>query len=196
VTRLIFLGAPGAGKGTQASLLAAAHGIPHISTGDILRSAVKNQTPLGVKAKAFMDAGELVSDALVIDLIRERLKEADAEPGWILDGFPRNATQAGFLDKLLTELGVAVNCAINLDVPDEVVVDRLVKRGEAEGRSDDNEATIRRRLQVYREQTAPLIAYYEGQAKLKTIDGDQDLAIVTEALRSAVVASAVVASIE
>jgi adenylate kinase len=196
VTRLIFLGAPGAGKGTQASLLAAAHGIPHISTGDILRSAVKNQTPLGVKAKAFMDAGELVSDALVIDLIRERLKEADAEPGWILDGFPRNATQAGFLDKLLTELGVAVNCAINLDVPDEVVVDRLVKRGEAEGRSDDNEATIRRRLQVYREQTAPLIAYYEGQVKLKTIDGDQDLAIVTEALRSAVVASAVVASIE
>ncbi|MFM2433215.1 MAG: hypothetical protein RLZZ511_4429 [Cyanobacteriota bacterium] len=186
MARLIFLGAPGAGKGTQAKMLAAAQGIAHISTGDILRSAVANQTPLGVKAKGFMDAGELVPDSLVIDLIRERLKEADAQPGWILDGFPRNAPQAGFLDELLGELGQRVDAAVNLDVPDEVVVDRLVKRGEMEGRSDDNETTIRRRLQVYRDQTAPLIAYYEGQSKLKTIDGNQALDAVKAALMAVV----------
>jgi adenylate kinase len=186
VSRLIFLGAPGAGKGTQAKMLADVAAIPHISTGDILRSAVTNQTDLGVKAKAFMDAGELVPDSLVIDLIRERLKEDDAQPGWILDGFPRNVAQAGFLDALLTDLGQAVAHAVNLDVPDEVVVARLVKRGEAEGRSDDNEATIRRRLQVYREQTAPLIAYYDDQGKLETIDGDQDLATVKAALQAVV----------
>jgi adenylate kinase len=168
---LIFLGAPGAGKGTQAKMLADANAMAHISTGDILRSAVAHETALGVKAKGFMDAGELVPDSLVIDLIRERLKEDDAQTGWILDGFPRNVAQAGFLDALL---------------PDEVVVDRLVKRGEAEGRSDDNEATIRRRLQVYREQTAPLIAYYEAQDKLATIDGNQPLDQVKTALKAVV----------
>jgi adenylate kinase len=186
VARLIFLGVPGAGKGTQAKMLAESEAIPHISTGDILRSAVKNQTPLGIKAKEFMDAGELVPDSLVIDLIRERLKEADAQSGWILDGFPRNVPQAGFLDELLTELKQAVETAINLDVPDQVVIDRLVKRGAEEGRSDDNETTIRRRLEVYREQTAPLIAYYDGQHKLKTIDGNQSLEAVKAALKAAV----------
>jgi adenylate kinase len=186
MARLIFLGAPGAGKGTQAKMLADSQGIPHISTGDILRSAVKNQTPLGVKAKEFMDAGELVPDSLVIDLIRERLKEADAQKGWILDGFPRNVPQAGFLDELLQEIDQAVDSAVNLDVPDEVVVDRLVKRGEQEGRSDDNEATIRRRLEVYREQTAPLIAYYDKQGKVKTIDGNQALDTVKSALQAVV----------
>jgi adenylate kinase len=186
VTRLIFLGAPGAGKGTQAKMLADANAMAHISTGDILRSAVANETALGVKAKGFMDAGELVPDSLVIDLIRERLKEDDAQTGWILDGFPRNVAQAGFLDELLADLGQAVAHAVNLDVPDEVVVDRLVKRGAAEGRSDDNEATIRRRLQVYREQTAPLIAYYEAQDKLATIDGNQPLDQVKTALKAVV----------
>jgi adenylate kinase len=183
VSRLIFLGAPGAGKGTQAKMLAATAAIPHISTGDILRSAVANQTPLGIKAKEFMDAGELVPDSLVIDLIRERLQEADAAPGWIL---PRNVAQAGFLDDLLTDLDQAVAHAVNLDVPDEVVIDRLVKRGEAEGRSDDNEATIRRRLQVYRDQTAPLIDYYTQQDKLATIDGNQPLDQVKTALKAVV----------
>lgn len=187
MARLIFLGAPGAGKGTQAKLLAESQGIPHISTGDILRSAVKNQTPLGVKAKQYMDAGELVPDSLVIDLIRERLKEADAQPGWILDGFPRNVAQAGFLDELLITIQQVVDAAINLDVPDQVVIDRLVKRGSEEGRSDDNEATIRRRLEVYREQTAPLIAYYTEQHKLKTIDGNQSMHEVTAALKAAVI---------
>jgi adenylate kinase len=192
VARLIFLGAPGAGKGTQAKLLADSQEIPHISTGDILRSAVKNQSPLGVKAKEFMDAGELVPDSLVIDLIRERLNESDAKTGWILDGFPRNCAQAGFLDELLTELAQGVDSAINLDVPDQIVIDRLVNRGAAEGRSDDNEATIRRRLEVYREQTAPLIAYYEGQSKLHTIDGNQAMDAVTADLK-AIVAPAPVA---
>jgi adenylate kinase len=186
VSRLIFLGAPGAGKGTQAKMLAEVKSMAHISTGDILRSAVANQTPLGVKAKEFMDAGELVPDSLVIDLIRERLQEPDAATGWILDGFPRNVAQAGFLDELLTEMDQSVAHAVNLDVPDEVVIDRLVKRGEAEGRSDDNEATIRRRLQVYREQTAPLIAYYEAQDKLATIDGNQPLDQVKTALKAVV----------
>ncbi|MBE9032568.1 adenylate kinase [filamentous cyanobacterium LEGE 11480] len=186
MARLIFLGAPGAGKGTQAKMLADSQGIPHISTGDILRAAVKNQTPLGVKAKAFMDAGELVPDSLVIDLIRERLKESDAQPGWILDGFPRNVAQAGFLDQLLSEIGQAVDNAVNLDVPDEVVVERLVKRGAAEGRSDDNEATIRRRLEVYRQQTAPLISYYDGQHKVKVIDGNQAMDAVKASLMAVV----------
>ncbi|MGI0490546.1 adenylate kinase [Alkalinema pantanalense CENA528] len=186
MTRLIFLGAPGAGKGTQAKLLADSQGIPHISTGDILRAAVANQTPLGVKAKQYMDAGELVPDALVIDLIRERLQEPDAKNGWILDGFPRNEPQAGFLDELLKEIHQECNKVINLDVPDEVVVQRLVKRGEDSGRSDDNEATIRRRLDVYREQTAPLIAYYHKKNTLVTIDGNQSMESVTTALQAAV----------
>jgi adenylate kinase len=163
-------------------MLAAFQKIPHISTGDILRAAVANQTPLGVKAKAYMDAGELVPDSLVIDLIRERLKDADAQQGWILDGFPRNVPQAGFLDELLTELGQGVDNAVNLEVPDDVVVSRLVKRGADEGRSDDNEETIRRRLEVYREKTAPLISYYQGKGKLKTIDGNQSMDAVKAAL--------------
>lgn len=187
MVRLIFLGAPGAGKGTQAKMLAESQGIPHISTGDILRSAVANRTPLGQQAKEYMDAGELVPDSLVIDLIRERLKQSDAQRGWILDGFPRNVAQAGFLDQLLQELGQNVDTTINLDVADQVVVDRLLKRGIAEGRSDDNEATIRRRLEVYREQTAPLIDYYDSQAKVKTIDGGQSLDAVKLALESVVI---------
>nr|WP_199307021.1 adenylate kinase [Alkalinema sp. FACHB-956] len=183
---MIFLGAPGAGKGTQAKLLAESQGIPHISTGDILRAAVAHQTPLGVKAKQYMDAGELVPDSLVIDLIRERLQEPDAQKGWILDGFPRNEPQAGFLDTLLQEIHQECDRVINLDVPDEVVVQRLVKRGEDSGRSDDNEATIRRRLDVYREQTAPLIAFYQTKNALVTIDGNQSMDAVTAALKAAV----------
>lgn len=186
MARIIFLGAPGAGKGTQAKVLADSQGIPHISTGDILRSAVANQTPLGVKAKGYMDAGELVPDQLVIDLIRERLQEGDAQPGWILDGFPRNVEQAGFLDGLLGDLGQACDHTINLDVPDEVVVARLVQRGAESGRSDDNEATIRHRLTVYREKTAPLINYYDQQGKLTTVNGDQSLEAVTADLQAIV----------
>ncbi|MGG6269583.1 adenylate kinase [Leptolyngbya sp. AN03gr2] len=178
MARLIFVGPPGAGKGTQSKFLADSHHIPHISTGDILRESVAAQTPLGVKAQGYMDRGELVPDQLVIDLIRERLGKSDAQSGWILDGFPRNVAQAEFLDVLLDELNQGCDRVINFDVPDEVLVVRMLSRG----RKDDNEDTIRRRLEVYREQTAPLIHYYESREKLVTIDGDRSMEEVAAAL--------------
>jgi len=171
VTRLIFLGPPGAGKGTQAKVLADSHHIPHISTGDILRAAVSEQTALGIKAKGYMDRGELVPDQLVIDLIRERLGQPDAKPGWILDGYPRTVVQADSLDGLLTELNQSCDRVVNFDVPDEALVERMFSRG----RKDDHEDVIRRRLEVYREQTVPLIDYYQTREKLTSIDGNQSM---------------------
>ncbi|QZZ19210.1 adenylate kinase [Leptothermofonsia sichuanensis E412] len=182
MTRLIFLGAPGAGKGTQAKVLAGLCKIPHISTGDILREAVANQTPLGMKAKSFMDSGELVPDQLVIDLMRERLSQSDAHSGWILDGFPRTVTQAAFLDDLLSEINQLYNYAVNLEVPDEVLIARLLGRG----RQDDTEDVIRRRLQVYREQTAPLINFYQTRQKLVSVDGNAPPDEVTADLKNLV----------
>lgn len=178
MTRLIFLGPPGAGKGTQAKVLADLGQIPHISTGDILRAAVSAQTALGIKAKNFMDQGELVPDDLVVDLIQERLSQPDAQPGWILDGFPRNVVQAQALDDLLTTMQQGYDRVINLDVPDEIIVQRMLSRG----RQDDNEETIRRRLEVYREQTEPLIDFYDQRHKLTTINGAQPMTAVTAAL--------------
>lgn len=175
MVRLIFLGPPGAGKGTQAKLLADSHTIPHISTGDILRAAVSDQSPLGVKAKGYMDRGELVPDQLVIELIRERLGESDAQPGWILDGYPRTVVQADSLDGLLAELNQTCDRVINFDVPDEALIERMLSRG----RKDDSEDVIRRRLEVYRQQTAPLIDYYQTREKLTTIDGSQAMEDVT-----------------
>jgi adenylate kinase len=186
VSRFIFLGAPGAGKGTQAKILAEHCQIPHISTGDILRAAVKDQTELGIKAKGYMNRGELVPDQLVIDLIRERLAHVDAQTGWILDGFPRNVAQAEFLDKLLFEISQSCDHAVNLAVPAEALVQRLLKRGQDEGRADDTEAVIRNRLKVYEDQTAPLIHFYQEQHKLVEIDGDRPMAVVTEALQQLV----------
>ncbi len=180
--RLIFLGAPGAGKGTQAKILAELCGIPHISTGDILRSAVANQTPLGVQAKAYMDRGDLVPDSLVVDLIRERLNEPDAQKGWVLDGFPRNVSQAEFLDTLLEKIDHYYDNVINLEVPDEVLVARLLGRG----RADDTEEVIRQRLQVYREQTAPLIEFYNQREKLASVNGHQTMEEVTADLKALV----------
>jgi adenylate kinase len=182
VPRLIFIGAPGAGKGTQARILADLCGIPHISTGDILRSAVTNQTPLGVQAKAYMDRGDLVPDSLVVDLIRERLNEPDAQKGWILDGFPRNVSQAEYLDTLLEKINQHYDNVINLEVPDEVLVDRLLGRG----RADDTEEVIRQRLQVYREQTAPLIEFYHQREKLVSVNGHQTMEEVTADLKALV----------
>ncbi|HLO47674.1 MAG TPA: adenylate kinase [Kamptonema sp.] len=178
--QLIFLGPPGAGKGTQAQLLAAFWKIPHISTGDILRACVVAKTDLGLKASAYMDRGELVPDQVLMDMVRERLKESDASNGWILDGFPRTVPQATFLEQLLQELpgGDGITC-VNLDVPDEILVVRLLARG----RKDDNEETIRRRLEVYREQTAPLIGFYGDRNQLVTVDGDRDLETVTDNLK-------------
>jgi adenylate kinase len=182
VSRLIFLGAPGAGKGTQAKSLSALCQSPHISTGDILREAVAQQTVLGQKAQSYMDRGDLVPDQLVIDLIRERLDQSDAQAGWILDGFPRNVTQAAFLDELLSEINQAYNYTVNFEVPDEVLLVRLLGRG----RKDDTEDVIRHRLQVYREQTAPLIDFYRNQQKLVSINGNVSPEAVTEEIRKLV----------
>lgn len=182
MTRLIFLGPPGAGKGTQAKALADHLQIPHISTGDILRQALKDQTPLGVKAQGYMDKGELVPDQLVQDMVEERLSQPDAIAGWILDGFPRTVVQASFLESLLSKLGQKDETVVNLDVPDDVVVGRLLERG----RKDDTEEVIRRRLEVYRSETAPLIDHYKSKHRLILVNGNQSLEEVTNELSQAI----------
>jgi adenylate kinase len=186
MTRFIFLGAPGAGKGTQAQILAASCGIPHISTGDILRAEVKDQTELGLQAKSYMDKGELVPDSLILDMIRGRLSQSDASQGWILDGFPRNVSQAEFLDKLLVEIHQNYDLAINLNVPQERLVERLLNRATIQNRPDDTEDVIRRRLVVYDEQTAPLIDYYRHRGVFRDVDGDRELDEVTQNLETLV----------
>lgn len=182
MTRLIFLGAPGAGKGTQAQKVAQLCNIPHISTGDILRNEVAQGTALGIKAKSYQEKGELVPDQLILDMVQERLSQSDAQSGWILDGFPRNVAQAKFLDEQLTKLQQHCDRVINLEVPDQIIIDRLLKRG----RKDDNEEVIRRRLEVYREQTAPLIDYYSERHLLVSIQGNQSMEEVTASLKKAV----------
>lgn len=184
MTRLIFLGPPGAGKGTQAKILAEFLQIPHISTGDILRQAIQDKTDLGIKAQAYMDQGELVPDKLVEDMVEERLKKSDAKSGWILDGFPRKVTQAEFLAKLLENLGQGGEKVVNLDAPDETVVSRLLGRG----RKDDTQEVIRRRLEVYRDDTAPLISYYSQREKLLTVNGNQSQEEVFTALQNIIAA--------
>ncbi|NET00009.1 MAG: adenylate kinase [Sphaerospermopsis sp. SIO1G2] len=184
MTRLIFLGPPGAGKGTQSKILADFLNIPHISTGDILRQAITDQTPLGVKAQGYMDQGELVPDQLVEDLVKERLDKSDAQNGWILDGFPRKVTQATFLEELLAKLGQGEATAVNLDAEDDVVITRLLGRG----RKDDSEEVIRRRLEVYRDETAPLINYYGDREKLVTVNGNQSPEEVTTELKNIIAA--------
>ncbi len=156
--------------------------VPHISTGDLLRAAVAQQTELGVKAKAYMDRGELVPDELVLGMVKARLAEPDTASGWILDGFPRNRSQAEVLDAMLQTLGQACDYALNLEVPDTELIQRLLARG----RQDDNEAVIRRRLEVYREQTLPMLAFYESQGKLVAINGYQSMDAVTAALEQAI----------
>ncbi|NES81853.1 MAG: adenylate kinase [Moorea sp. SIO2B7] len=183
--RLVFLGPPGAGKGTQAKVLAEVAQIPHISTGDILRNARAQGTALGKEAQSYMDKGELVPDELLLDLIRERLNQPDAKEGWILDGFPRNEAQASFLHKLIEEFQQDYY-ALNLEVPDEVLIDRLLKRGFKDGRTDDNEKTISRRLEVYQEQTAPVIDFYRDHGNLHSVDGDRPPEQVTESLKQIV----------
>lgn len=179
---MIFLGPPGAGKGTQAQVLAQAQGIPHISTGDILRDAVARQTELGQKAQSYMDKGELVPDHLILELVRDRLSQDDIKDGWILDGFPRTVVQATFLDQLLSEIHQSCNLVINFDVPDEILVSRLLNRG----RKDDSEEVVRHRLQVYREQTSPLINFYSDRSQLVSVDGNRPVDEVSEYLRNLV----------
>ena len=169
--RLLLLGAPGAGKGTQAIRLVEKYGIPQISTGDMLRAAVAAGTKLGRKAKGLMERGELVSDDVVIGVAAERLAAEDARSGFVLDGFPRTAAQAAALADILLELGSGLDLCLGLTVDEDAVVARLLKRAEIEGRADDNEDTIRERQRVYREQTAPLIDYYRKRGRLTEIDG-------------------------
>jgi adenylate kinase len=167
----ILLGPPGAGKGTQAKFLAVHLGVPHVSTGDLLRSAVREGTELGKKAKAYMVAGDLVPDELILDLVRETLETGDAPGGCILDGYPRNRVQAESLDEMLAEVGQELGRVIRLVVPDDVLIRRIAGRAADEGRADDAEETVRNRLQVYRTQTEPLVAYYESRGSLTEVNG-------------------------
>jgi adenylate kinase len=203
--RIILLGPPGAGKGTQAKAITERFGIPQISTGDILRSAVSDGTAMGVRAKAFMDSGALVPDEVVVGIVCERLQQSDCSSGFILDGFPRTTAQADALHKTLVQMNYPLQAVISLDVEEEVLVERLTGRracrtcgmgyhvkfnpsrqfnrcdacgAELFQRDDDREETIRHRLSVYREQTAPLIGYYGEQGLLFSVDGMEDIAIV------------------
>ena len=210
--RIVLLGAPGSGKGTQAQKLQAEFGWPQVSTGDLLRSAVAAGTELGRKAKATMDAGELVSDDLVLGLIEERIGSPDAAEGFILDGYPRNPAQAGDLEKVLTGMNIAIDAAVLMDVPFEILMKRLTGRrtcsktgkllniyfspqseidecvaagGELVQRDDDNEKTIRNRLEVYSSQTEPLIEHYRAAGLLQTVSADGAVESVYAALKAA-----------
>lgn len=165
------MGAPGAGKGTQATALAQRFGVPAISTGDIFRTNIKNQTPLGVKVKAIIDAGEYVPDDVTEEIVADRLTEPDCEPGFLLDGFPRTMHQVHFLDRYLAERGEQLDAVVSLAVEPEALVQRLLKRADVEGRADDNEDTIRRRMEVYAGQTAPLLFHYENKGLMVDVDG-------------------------
>ena len=171
MTRLLLIGAPGAGKGTQAEKLSEAFAIPAISTGDIFRHNVKNETELGKQAKAFMDRGEYVPDSLTNDLVRDRLSQADAKSGFLLDGYPRTAEQVVELDSILEAQGNKLDVVVQLTADTDEVVRRLLNRAIEQGRADDTEDVIRRRLEVYEEQTAPLTSVYAERGLLVTVDG-------------------------
>jgi adenylate kinase len=181
--RIVLMGAPGSGKGTQAALIVKALDLPHISTGDLLRAAVAAGTELGRQAKAVMDRGELVSDDIVLGLLEERLAQDDAANGFILDGYPRNVAQAEALDTLLERLGQPLDEALQIDVDEEQVVERIAKRAALEGRSDDTEETVRNRLKVYAEQTAPVVDFYARKGVLSRVLGDGSIEEVFERIR-------------
>ncbi|WP_026527218.1 adenylate kinase [Butyrivibrio sp. VCD2006] len=200
--KIIMLGAPGAGKGTQAKMIADKYQVPHISTGDIFRANIKNGTELGKKAKSYMDQGQLVPDELTVEILLDRVAQDDCKNGYVLDGFPRTIPQADVLDKELTKLGDKVDFAINVDVPDENIIRRMSGRraclkcgatyhiehippkqegicdtcgSELVQRDDDKPETVKNRLNVYHEQTQPLIDYYTKKNILKTVDGTKDM---------------------
>lgn len=207
--RLVFLGPPGAGKGTQAEILSEKTGLPHISPGDVFRKAVRDGSPLGRKAKEYMDTGRLVPDDITVGIIQEKITSPECSNGFILDGFPRNLNQAEALDEMLASAGLALDAAVDFYVPAEVLIDRSVGRrvckscgatyhvthnpsrsgdrcdacgGPLVQRDDDREETVRRRLAVYEEQTAPLIEFYRGKGILRRVNGDQPLGSVTAEL--------------
>lgn len=204
---IVLLGPPGAGKGTQAKRMITKYGIPQISTGDMLRAALKAGTELGLEAKKYMDKGELVPDSVVVGLVKERIQKEDCAQGYMLDGFPRNVSQAETLDGMLQELGQKIDHVVSIEVPDEELVKRLTGRrtcrecgagyhvmfdppkqegvcdkcqGELYQRDDDNEATVTSRLEVYNSQTKPLIDYYQSQGKIRSIDGVGDIGEIFE----------------
>lgn len=183
--RLVLLGAPGSGKGTQAARLKAELGVPHISTGDMLRAAVAAGTPMGLQAKAVMAAGQLVSDDILLGMLQDRLAQPDAKTGFILDGYPRNLAQAGALDQLLARLGQPLDAVIKLEVPSAVIIGRCEIRFQAEGRADDNPETVRKRLAIYAEQTAPVADAYTRAGKLQVVDGVGELSEVTARIKRA-----------
>lgn len=211
--RIVMLGAPGSGKGTQAQRIQKDHGLLQISTGDLLRRAVADQTPLGLKAKAAMDAGNLVSDDIVLGMIKERIAQPDAARGFILDGFPRNLAQAASLDGVLQEVGLALDGVVLMDVDFDILMKRLTGRrtcsktgavlniyfsspaeleackqagGELLQRADDNEATIRNRLEVYQQQTEPLVEFYRKRGLLKTVAATGEVDEVYARLKNAI----------
>ncbi|UYN83317.1 MAG: adenylate kinase [Microcella sp.] len=178
--RLLLIGPPGAGKGTQAQRLSQALGVPAISTGDIFREHLRNETELGLKAKAFMDAGNNVPDSLTNDLVRDRLSQPDAADGFLLDGYPRTTDQVRALDEYLAEHHAAMDAVVELVAQPDVVVERLKQRALDQGRADDDESVVRHRLAVYAEQTAPLIDVYAERGLLAKVDGIGEIAEVTE----------------
>lgn len=184
--RLILLGPPGAGKGTQAKRLEQNHQLKQLSTGDMLRAVVDSGSPLGLEAKAIMDAGKLVSDDIMVRMISARIDEPDCRGGFILDGFPRTVPQAEALDGILSELGVKLERCVALTANEEELVKRLLLRAEQEGRADDNEETIRTRMRVYSEQTAPLVAYYRGHGILAEVDGIGEVEEIASRVKGAI----------
>lgn len=184
--QLIFLGPPGAGKGTQAKIFLERAGIVQISTGDILREAVGKGTELGKQAKSFMDKGELVPDSVVIGIIEQRIQEPDCKKGFVLDGFPRTIEQAKALDGILAKLGIKMDHVVNFEVPDEELVKRLLGRAAQEGRSDDNPESIKNRLQVFKDKTQPLISYYEEKKILRHIVGTGSTTEIADKVKAVV----------
>lgn len=183
---VVLMGAPGAGKGTQAKLLQESLQVPQIATGDLFRENLKNETELGLLARRYMAAGELVPDEVTVGMVRERLSRPDCARGAILDGFPRTISQAEALERLLKELGSQISAVPYIYVDQDVLLARLLRRAQLEGRVDDNEETIRTRMRVYREQTTPLLDYYRQKGLLVEIDGDQPIEAVSRALVKAI----------
>jgi adenylate kinase len=183
---VLLFGAPGAGKGTQAQILTETYGLPHVASGDLFRENMKAMTPLGQQAKEYYDKGELVPDSLTIGMIRERLRESDAKPGVLLDGFPRTVAQAEALDALLAEFGGKVDVVLYMKVRENILLERLAGRAATSGRVDDKPDVQAKRIRVFLNQTAPLIEYYMARGVMQEVNGEQTVEAVTVALKAAI----------